>query len=333
MIVRVTALAVALVLAPGARAARTLDELDPTLAIEDIRPEVIFHEHLYEGAFESPGGVFCDRDRGEIYVADTGAHRIGIFDLRGMPLFSFSDAEHLREPRRVAVMKDGRILVSDQDRSRIKIFSYRGEFLSHLVPPGSDAAAPILGAVTVDAEGNVYVGDDAAGQVVVFDRDLKYRFRFGTRGEEQGQFRSIGAIAVAEKAIAVVDHVGTPVQLFDRAGNFLRGWGAHDMGAQNFSLPVGVAIDEKGRVIVVDALRHEIKAFQQDGKFIGRFGGVGRGPGNVTYPSDVAVDGEGRLVVSENVGGRVQLLRAEAPRDAPGGGPMEPAAREPPAVP
>jgi DNA-binding beta-propeller fold protein YncE len=296
-----------LALAPAARATDGRDDVDPSLAVEDIRAQVIVWDHLYEGRFAAPGGVFCDRERGEIYVADTRNHRIGIFDDRGLPLFSFADEEHLREPRRVAALKDGRILVTDNDRTRIKIFSYRGEFLSYLAPPAGEEK-PVLGALAVDDAGNVYVGDDAAGQVVVFDPELKYRFRFGSRGDDRGQFKSVGGIAISGKTIAVVDHTAIPVQLFDRAGNFLRGWGAHEMGAENFSLPAGVAIDAKGRVVVVDALRHEIKLFQQDGKFVGRYGSMGDGPGNVTYPSDVAVDGAGRLVVSETVGNRVQIL-------------------------
>ncbi len=314
-----------LAVAPAARAADGRDDIDPALAVEDIRAQAIVWGHLYEGAFGAPGGVFCDRDHGEILVADTRNHRIGIFDGQGLPLFSFSDEEHLREPRRVAVLKDGRILVTDSDRSRVKVFSYRGEFLSHLAPPVGEEK-PVLGALAIDDAGTVYVGDDASGQVIVFDSALRYRFRFGSRGDERGQFRSVAGIAISGKTIAVVDHVATPVQLFDRAGNFLRGWGAHEMGAENFSLPAGVAIDAKGRVVVVDALRHEIKLFQQDGKFIGRYGAMGDGPGNVTYPSDVGVDAAGRLVVSESVGNRFQILaeideeRGARPAGASGAG-------------
>ena len=103
-----------------------------------------------------------------------------------------------------------------------------------------------------------------------------------------------------------------------QAKEVLRGFGAHEMGAENFSLPAGVAIDAKGRIVVVDTLRHEIKLFQQDGKFVGRYGGMGSAPGNVAYPSDVAVDREGRLVVSESVGNRVQLMRENAIGEEPG---------------
>jgi tripartite motif-containing protein 71 len=199
----------------------------------------------------------------------------------------------------------------------VKVFSYRGQFQRFLELPGQGGSQPVVSALGVDPEGNVYVGDDAAGQVVVFDPGLRYRFRFASRGEEAGQLKSIAGIAVQGRIIAVIDHQAVAVQLFDRAGNHLRGWGAHEMGAENFSLPAGVAIDAKGRIVVVDALRHEIKLFQQDGKFIGRYGGLGTGPGNVVYPSDVAVDRRGRLVVSESVGNRVQILREVEPGEQP----------------
>jgi len=80
------------------------------------------------------------------------------------------------------------------------------------------------------------------------------------------------------------------------------------MGAQNFSLPEGIALDSKGHVIVVDALRHEIKFFDREGNFLDRFGGLGPRPGQVAFPADVAVDAADRIYVAEKGNNRVQVF-------------------------
>ena len=93
-------------------------------------------------------------------------------------------------------------------------------------------------------------------------------------------------------------------------GRFLRAWGVHEVGKQNVSLPMGVAIDGKGRVALVDMLRQEIKLFEATGQLIGLFGGVGRRPGEVFFPSDVSSDASGRLCVADRGNSRVQVLAA-----------------------
>jgi DNA-binding beta-propeller fold protein YncE len=272
-----------------------------------LRPIALFAQHLYQGDLLAPRGIAFDRAHDEVWVADTGNHLLGVFTPAGVPLFTAPPSRHVREPSRMAVDARGRLLVLDNDRSRIKVLSYRGEYLGDLELPGL-RGTPRFGALAFDAEGNLYVGENETGQVLAFSPDLHPRLRFGERGDEDGQFQSIGGIAVGPDAIYVVDHQVRPVQVFDRRGNFLRGWGRHDMGVANFSLPEAVALDSKGHVVVVDALRHEIKFFDPDGEFLARFGGLGTRPGNIAYPSDVAIDAQDRVYVVEKGNSRVQVF-------------------------
>ena len=272
-----------------------------------LRPIAIFSQHLYQGDLRGPRGIALDRAHGEVWIADSGNHLLGVFTPDGVPLFTAPPSRHLREPARMVVDARGRLLVLDNDRSRIKVLSYRGEYLSDLALPGL-RETPRFGALACDAEGNLYVGENESGQVLVFSPDLRPRLRFGERGDEDGQFQSIAGIAVDAGAIYVVDHQVRPVQVFDRRGNFLRGWGRHDLGAENFSLPEAVAVDSRGHVVVVDALRHEIKFFDGQGRFLDRFGGLGARPGQIAYPSDLVIDGQDRLYVVEKGNSRVQVF-------------------------
>jgi len=105
----------------------------------------------------------------------------------------------------------------------------------------------------------------------------------------------------------VADQQALAVQVFDSQGNFVRGWGKHEMGAQHFSLPSGIAVHGE-YVYVTDELRHQVKIFSSGGKFLTQFGGLGDGPGELAFPTDVAVDPDGRIYVTERSTSRVQVF-------------------------
>ena len=271
-----------------------------------LRPAVVFSGHLYEGEFLEPMSVFLDPKSGEIFVADTKNGLIGIFNAEGAPLFAFA-SEALREPTRVAADAAGRIYVLDNDRSKIKVFSYRGQYLGPLELPGV-GEKPVFGALTFDADGNLYVGENESCRVLVYGPDRKLKLRLGECGAGPGQFQAITGIAADKERIAVTDAQVVSVQLFDRRGDFVKGWGAHDMGIQNFSLPQSVAFAGQGRIAVIDTLRHELKFFDADGNFLDRFGGLGSRIGQLAFPSGVAADASGRVIVVEKGNSRVQVF-------------------------
>jgi tripartite motif-containing protein 71 len=280
-------------------------------AAEDVRfalrPIGIIDSHLEEGPIGVPRGVALDRNTGELWVVDTRGARLGLFTADGVPLFATTPGNHLKEPTRAVVDGRGRLLVLDIDHTAVKVLNYRGEYLGTLELSGLPDE-PSLGAIAMGPDGNLYVGENSQGRVHVYAPDLRPVLKFGSVGTEEGQFQSIAGIAVSENAIYVVDHQVIAVQVFDKRGRFLRGWGRHDMGPANFSLPEAVALDSKGRVVVVDALRHEIKFFDPEGKFLSRFGGFGRRAGNVSFPCDVAIDAADRVYVAERGNGRVQVF-------------------------
>lgn len=281
-----------------------------------IRPIALFSEHLYEGALESPMGIFFDGHAKEVWLTDTKNNIIGCFTPEGVPLFAFT-SNLIREPSKIAVDTNGRVYVLDNDRSKIKIFSYRGEPLGVAKLPGV-GEKPVFGAITFDPDGNFYVGENESCQVLVFGPDGKPRGRMGECGSEPGQFQAITAIAVTKDSIVVTDAQVVSVQVFDRKGNLVRGWGAHDMGIANFSLPQSVVVDSRGRVIAIDMMRHEIKFFDAEGHFLDRFGGLGWRLGQVAYPAGIAIDSEDHLYVVEKGNARVQVF-AEAEGRFPSG--------------
>jgi DNA-binding beta-propeller fold protein YncE len=308
-------LAAAVAAAPAGAAMR--HERAPRSVVE-LRPGLVIGGGYYGGAFTSVGGVHCDRRTGEILVADTALNQIEIFDARGAPLFSFADDEHLKGPLRVATDAEDRIHVLDQERSRIKVYSYRGEFQGYVEPPGLGDEKPLLTAIAFDEAGDLWVGDSRSGQVVAYGRGLQPRLRLGTLGQGPGQLDGIVGIALDDAHVYVASQEGIAVHVFTRQGKFLRAWGRHDAGLHNVSLPAGIAVDAKGRVILLDTLRQELKYFDAEGRLIELFGGLGRHAGAVSYPTDLSMDRLGRLCVADGGNRRAQVLQPieAAPLDA-----------------
>lgn len=301
------ALVLVMLLSTGvAVAADAPETATKTTAKFHIRPVALFFEHLYEGAFSSPMGIWFDEKAREVWVADTKNNLIGVFNPDGAPLFTFG-SDRLRQPVRVVTDPKGRVYVLDSERSKIKVFNYRGDALGDLTLPGVGDAA-IFGTIAFDADGNFYVGENDSCQVLVYGPEFKPRQRFGTCGSDEGQFQAITGIAVDKDRIVVTDAQVLAVQVFDKHGDFLRGWGHHDMGIQNFSLPASVAVDSLGHVVVLDTLRHEIKFFDAEGTFLARFGGLGSRIGQEAYPSGIVIDASDRLYVVEKGNQRVQVF-------------------------
>ena len=285
--------------------------INPPQTVLQVQPLFAFFQHMYNGFFNEPMGVYFDPKSQEIFVADTKNDLIGIFNSSGISLFAFGGNDDIKEPVKVISDGQGRILVLDIGRSKIKVYNYRGEFLKNLEHPELQGKK-IIGTMTFDHEGNLYIGENESGQILVFDPKLNLKLKFGGNGEGKGKFKSISSIAIDKRdgKIYVTDHQNNPaVQVFDRNGNYLLGWGEHQMGPNNFSLPGGIAIDSRGRIFVADTLRQDIKIFSSEGKLIDRFGGMGYRAGQVSYPVDIAIDPSDKIYVVEKTGRRVQVFQ------------------------
>lgn len=277
----------------------------PQLTVE---PRFMFNQHLYYGSFSRPHGLAYDREHEEIWLVDGGDDLISVFRTDGVELYAAAHKETIRDPVRIAVAPHDRVAVIEGDRSRVRILNYRGEPLSD-VPLPDLGEKPLIGAVAYDASGNLYVAENRSGQIFVYKPDGTLKRQFGSRGTDEGQFRSVCAIAIGgDGTIYVADQQALAVQVFDNQGNFVRGWGRHEMGAANFSLPSGIAVDSRGEVIVTDELRHQVKIFSPAGDLLTAAGGLGSGRGQLSFPTDVIVDSHDRIYVSERGNSRVQVF-------------------------
>ncbi|MCL5283612.1 MAG: 6-bladed beta-propeller [Armatimonadetes bacterium] len=165
-------------------------------------------------------------------------------------------------------------------------------------------------AVAVDYLNNVYIA--CPNRILVFDSKGKFRKVIGNTGIGPGQFTAITDIWVdTAQRIYVTDAQSLGVQILSPKGKLLLGFGTHNAGVTNFSLPTAICTDRRGDIWVVDTLRQIISAFRRHGdqvEYLDSMGGFGVQPGEVAFPSAIGADWNGRLIIVDRVGGRVQCF-------------------------
>jgi sugar lactone lactonase YvrE len=172
--------------------------------------------------FTNPVGVAVDEARGRIYVTDSKASELKVFDQSGKYISTIAKAgvedNQLFTPGQVSVDRQGNVYVADIFNFKVKVFSPEGKFLRSIGKGVGDALGYFakLSGVAVDSEGHVYAVDTAFNNV----------------------------------------------QIFDQEGNLLLFWGYDGIMPGEFRLPMHMYIDEKDRIYVADTFNNRVQVFQ-----------------------------------------------------------------------
>ncbi len=168
----------------------------------------------------NPTDAALSPDGTRLYVADSKAHRIVVFDVATATLaFSFGkqgegDGE-FAWPTSLTFSGDGDLYVVDQINARIQVFDQQGEYLDQFGTRGwgyGNFARPKD--IAIDEVGFVYVTDNAFNNLQLFDSDFTLLTFIGTQGKGPGQFYGASGVDVRNDEFAVVDQLGHRVQLF-----------------------------------------------------------------------------------------------------------------------
>ncbi len=142
---------------------------------------------------DRPTGLAADTKNNLLYVSDTAAHTIHVFDL--------VTHEHLREvgdgrgtlegqfnyPAHIAIAPNGNLVVSDTMNARVQVFDQNGRFIITFGKFGDGAgmfARPK--GIAVDSEGHIYVADAAFNNIQIFDEDGQVLLAFSGYGKNRG---------------------------------------------------------------------------------------------------------------------------------------------------
>jgi len=130
-------------------------------------------------------------------------------------------------------------------------------------------------------------------RIQIFDQDGKFIHKFGSKGNDNGQFHYPRGIAIDhDDNIYVADSLNHRIQIFNSDGStHIRNFGTDGSNDGQFSYPSGICIDfDNGNIIITDSLNHCIQIFAKDGKFICKFGKKGKGKCEMDYPFEIALN-------------------------------------------
>lgn len=140
-----------------------------------------------------PSSLAFDPVRQRLYVGDSKAHVVHVFDEQGGQVDSIgglgAGPGQFNSPTHVAVMTDGSVVVTDALNFRVQVFDADGRYqyqLGELGDGGGNFAAPK--GVAVDRAGHVYAADAMFDAIQVFDAEGRLMLGFGEQGTQAGQF-------------------------------------------------------------------------------------------------------------------------------------------------
>ena len=160
--------------------------------------------------------------------------------------------------------------------------------------------SPWPSSVDVDSNENVYISDDNASQIHMFDKDGTLLSSWGTKGSGEGELNGPSGLAFdKEDNLYIVDSLNHRVQKFTKDGRFLAKWGSAGRSQGELDMPWGISIDKEGDVYVADWKNDRVQKFSSEGEYLATFGRPGTGDGELHRPTGVAVDKDGDVYVTD----------------------------------
>ena len=207
------------------------------------------------GQFTFPSGVYYVNNN-EILIADQCNHRIQQINIQtGTVVKSFgkngAGNGEFKDPVDVCLDDEGRIVVTERDNHRIQVLSPDGETLSILGDSGPEKLNQPRSCIPYK---NIFlVADGGNNCIKVFDRSGTFLYKFGKRGNQDGQFNlPCSMLLDSSNNLLVCDHSKNQVQQFSLDGRFT--------GKTITDLPraVGIAKGPDARILVTSVKANKV---------------------------------------------------------------------------
>ena len=216
-------------------------------------------------------------------------------------------------PRGVAVNQKGEVVVSDNDRHCVSVFSPNGVKLRSFGSRGSrHGQFDRPQGVAVDGKGGILVADYNNHCIQKSTVEGQFLAVVGIKGTRPLQFRYPCDIALSNNKVYVTDLGNNRIQVLHSYLTFSSTFGKEGSGKGQFNSPRGIACDSTGNVYVADRDNHRIQVFTAEGKFLRIFRKRGQGKGELDTP--ISIEVHDRLLYVGEGGGTWSTWRGRRER-------------------
>jgi DNA-binding beta-propeller fold protein YncE len=257
------------------------------------------------GKFVQPT-AFASDELGNIYFVDPGGGFVHKFEAKGTPLLSFEDSR-VRHASGIAVDSGGAIYVADAERGNIFIFFPDGSFLRALhAAPQRHFPGPF--AISVDAQGNLFVPDPAGSRIAKLDSRGRFTKSWAAIKNPAPDERPF-EVATSEDGSVFVAYLNTGrIEKYSPSATLVTSWMAADNAAKQ-SRPVAAMAVGNGFIFTISAEPPEIQVWTLDGQLKLSASLVEHlGPTPITNPQ-IAITPHSELLVFDPSVPRVFLFR------------------------
>lgn len=257
---------------------------------EDLKPSL-----------KEPTFVISDND-GKIFVADSGNHRVRVFNSKGSLLHEFGGPgtkKPLLYPYGIGIIGN-KVIVADTGAGALYEFTIQGEYVRAWLDT-EDNVRPAVIFVSRDRE--VYVSELTGNQILVFSEGgrllRKIKPREVSLGAPQG-------LAVTDKGdVWVADGGNYNVKLLKPNGDLLT---VFDGGPQMpLTTAKGLAVDGQGRIYVADTLSNVIRVFNEAGEDLFSFGAGDKKQGLLEFPVGLSFDDQNKIYIADQGNNKIQV--------------------------
>ena len=259
-----------------------------------------------------PSDVSVD-ENGNIYIVDSGNHRIAVFDDSGENISFISNKGQkkgaLTNPVGIDI-DEKYIYVADKDNHRIQVFNKDGVIKRTItLKQGDKLVRPVDIAVNEKLK-LLYITGNNNHKVMVYDYSGKLLHQWGGQGTNRGEFRYPATIGLFNNNVFVVDVLNSRVQIFNAKGELQSIAGEWGILPGQLFRPKGVALDKKGNIYVSDSYLEVIQVFSSDTRFKYVLANKGK-PYKFTSPAGITIDNQNRLYVCEMLKNQVSVFSLE----------------------
>jgi DNA-binding beta-propeller fold protein YncE len=274
-----------------------------------------------DGQFMAPRNLAVGPD-GSIYVADSGNHRIQVFDPQGNFITKWgsmgTEPGQFNEPWDVAVAQDGTVFVADTWNHRIQAFTSTGEFLNAFgsfanVQTDAQAEPGMFWGprgLAIDAEGNLYVTDTGNKRVEKFSPEGEFLALWGGGGIVPGSFEEpVGIDIDSQGNFYVADTWNRRIQKFNANFEPLAQWDVVGWDSESVVNKPYLAVDPQGRVFISDPEGYRLIGYDSNGEVLVTWGQYGQDLASLGLPVGIEFDGDGNLLVADSDNNRIMKFQ------------------------
>jgi len=232
------------------------------------------------GQFNGPDFSIIKKEYDEIFVSDTGNHRIQVLNLHdGKFIRTIGKGKgkgkgELLYPTGITILGN-RLFVcegldpwgSGDGNNRISVFNYQtGDYLTSFGSTGSGQLQfnnPF--GITSDDNGRLYIVDRNNHRIQIYNEEGVYISQLGgKKGSGIGELKQPISIIIRDNSeLFISEFSNNRISIWDmKSGNYLRSFGEKGSDPGQFDGPYGMTVTSQNELIICDYRNHRLQTFE-----------------------------------------------------------------------